>query len=263
MSKSAGVYEAKKKNGMTYYRASITYRKKHISLGSSDSRETAQNIYTEAKNIIEDTSFTLEDYTDSMKLSYSKFISLINFRDNGIYFPTPIYLKKNYFEYYLSTDIVLKFDRDDLFFYASHQIQKRGGYLFVSDYGSQYKILGRYGIKPFAVYGRDYIMSNNDEYDYRYSNIKIINNYTGVLMEEIKGKPVYTAVIHKVGNHIIGRYETEEHAAIAYNKAVDILHENGINKNYTKNYIVSLSKEEYLNIYEKLTVSDKLYHIEK
>ena len=263
MAEKTGVYTAKKKSGEIYYRASLTYKRKHISLGSFADSEDANTAYNNAKSIIDDTKKTItkESYNKDMKLAHDKFISILNFRDNGIYFATPIYLLKNYFEYYLSPDTILKFDRDDLFFYASHKIQQRGGYLFISDYGSQYKILGRYGIKPFAVYGRDFVMSNDDKYDYRYSNIKVINNYTGVQMEGKNGKPVYTAIIHKIGNYIVGRYETEEQAAIAYNKAVDILHENGIKKNYTKNYILSMKKEEYLKAYNEVKVSEKLYGI--
>lgn len=71
----------------------------------------------------------------------------MNFRDNGVYIKTPIYLRRNYFEYFLSPTLILKFDIDDLFYYSSHRIQKRGGHLFVSDYGMQYNILSRYGIK--------------------------------------------------------------------------------------------------------------------
>ena len=37
----AGVYEAVKKNGERYYRASFTYRNKHISLGSFETEEAA------------------------------------------------------------------------------------------------------------------------------------------------------------------------------------------------------------------------------
>ncbi len=263
MANKSGVYKTKKKNGDIYYRASLTYKRKHISLGSFSDSESANQAYNEAKKIIDDTckNLTKDSYDTDMKLAHDKYISLLNFRDNGIYFATPIYILKNYFEYYLTPDTILKFDRDDLFFYASHKIQQRGGYLFVSDYGSQYKILGKYGIKPFAVYGRDYVMANDDKYDYRYSNIKVINNYTGVQMEERNGKPVYTAVIHKVSNYIIGRYETEEQAAIAYNKAVDIFHSNGIKKNYTKNYIVSLKKDEYLKLYDAVIISDNIYRI--
>ena len=263
MAEKKGVYTAKKKNGTIYYRVSITYRRKHISLGSYDDIKTAEKVYEEGRNLVESTDITLEDYSDSMLIPHNKFVTLVNFRDNGIYFSTPMYLKKQFFEYHLSKDIILKFDRDDIFFYASHTIQKKGGYLFVSDYGSQYKILGRYGVKPFAVYERDYIMVNGDIYDYRYSNIKILNNYTGVQHKTDQKKDYYEAVIHIIGNYIVGHYDTEIQAAIAYNKAVDTLHKHGITKNYTKNYIVSLKREEYLEMYDKVKISEKIVNFEK
>lgn len=255
---STGVYTTTKKDGSTSYRVSITYRRKHISLGSYTDYEMAHSIYISGRNLVENPNITLEDYNSNMNIPFNKFVCLINFRDNGLYFPNPIYLRKQYFEYYLSEHQVLKFDRDDLFFYASHKIQQRGGYLFVCDYGSQYKILGRYGIKPFAVYGRDYIMANGDKNDYRYSNIKVINNYTGVTLHPDPVKDYYQATIHINGNYIIGRYDTENYAAIAYNKAVDILHTNGLKKAYIKNYIPTIKKEEYLHIYNNIEVSDKI-----
>ncbi len=47
-------------------------------------------------------------------------------------------------------------------------------------------------------------------------------------------------------------------AAIAYNKAVDVLHQNGLNKNYNMNYIDSVSPREYAEIYSNLKISPKL-----
>ena len=255
---STGVYITKRKDGSTVYRVSITYKRKHISLGTFSDYDTASIVYTEGRAIVESTHISLEDYQIDMKIPHNKFVSLVNFRDNGLYFATPIYLRKKYFEYYLSPSHILKFDRDDLFFYASHKIQQRGGYLFVCDYGSQYKILSRYGIRPFAVYGRDYIMVNGDIHDYRYSNIKIINNYNGVTVHSEKGKDYYIASIHINGNYIVGKYSSELYAAIAYNKAVDILHVNGFTKAYIKNYLPTLKKEEYLLIYKEIKVSKKL-----
>ncbi len=255
---STGVYTTTKKDGTIVYRVSITHKRKHISLGTFSDYTTASSIYMEGRNIIEKSSILLEDYGSHMKIPYGKFVSLVNFRDNGLYFATPIYLRKGYFEYYLEPHHILKFDRDDLFFYASHKIQKKGGYLFVCDYGSQYKILSRYGIRPFAVYGRDYIMVNGDKNDYRYSNIKIINNFNGVTLHQEKGKDYYLTLIHINGNYTVGKYSTETDAAIAYNKAVDILHVNGFEKAYIKNYIPTLNKEEYLHIYKNTKVSKKL-----
>lgn len=258
MKRNTGVYTTTQKNGKISYRVSLTYRRKHISLGSYDNADTAGHIYDEGRRILDDPTITLESYTPDLCIPFAKYVILVNFRDNGIYFPTPIYLRRQYFEYYLAYNHVLKFDRDDLFFYASHKIQQRGGYLFVSDYGSQYKILSRYGIRAFAVYGRDYMMINNDRNDFRYSNIRILNHYAGVQIDTQKNKPMYTALIHINGNYIIGRYQTETEAAIAYNKAVDILHANGLSKSYLKNYITSLNKEEYKNIYDTIQISDKI-----
>lgn len=258
MEGSTGVYITKKKNGSISYRVSLTYRRKHISLGSFDDYKKACKVYEEGKKIIDSTDITLQDYNKKMNLSHDKFVILINFRDNGIYFATPIYVRKQYFEYYLTDTRVLKFDRDDLFFYAAHKIQQKGGYLFVSDYGSQYKILSRYGIRPFAVYGRDYVMINEDTDDYRYSNIKILNMYAGVTSDESLVEKSYTATIHIIGNYIVGHYDDETTAAIAYNKAVDTLHANGFNKAFIKNYITSLKKEEYMEIYKKISISKKI-----
>lgn len=84
-------------------------------------------------------------------LSFDKAVCLLNFRDNHLYFHNPIYLRKGYFSYFLSDDMELKFDIDDLFYYAGHRIQKRQGHLFVSDYGMQYSILSRYGSNPMQL----------------------------------------------------------------------------------------------------------------
>lgn len=97
-----------------------------------------------------------------------------------MYIPTPIYLRKNYFSYYLSIHRELKFDIDDLFYYSSHRILTRQGHLYVNHYGMQLTLLGRYGIKTHAVNGRDFCFVNGDENDFRYSNLKIINPYFGV-----------------------------------------------------------------------------------
>ncbi len=256
-----GVFVAKKKNGTLYYRASFTHNGKHISLGSYSTEQEAHQAYLDAKKIVASTDIMLNDYYKCKNISHDKFISLINFRDNGIYISTPIYIRKQYFEYYLDKKTVLKFDRDDLFFYASHKIQKRGGYLFVCDYGSQYKILSRLGIKPFAVYGRDYIMANGDQNDFRYSNIKIINNFTGVRTETKNGITSYAVYIHINGDYLVGKYDSEIKAAVAYNKAADTLNSLGFEKAYLRNYISSLKSHEYKELYNSLKISRKLYHI--
>jgi hypothetical protein len=135
---------------------------------------------------------------------------------------------------------------------------RRGGHLFVSDYGMQVTILNRYGIKSHAVAGRDYRFLNGDPTDFRYSNIEIINRFYGVqaIQEGITSR--YRAIIHINGNYLIGIYSSEEKAAIAYNKAVDILHAKGITTNYPINYIEGLSASKYADIYSSLKISDKI-----
>lgn len=254
-----GIYASTKKDGSIYYRASITYLKKHISLGSFATKELASRTYKEARLILDHAEITLEKYSLFSCLSHDKFICLINFRDNGIYFKTPIYLRRKYFDYHMSATTILKFDRDDLFFYASKKIQQKGGYLFVSDYGSQYSILSRYGIRPFSVYGRDYRMSNGDPFDFRYSNIEIINQYAGVQKKEsVSGQILYQTKIHINGDFVVGTYTDEVSAAIAYNKAADTLASRGICKAYARNYIVSMTNEQYRTAYTSIPISKKL-----
>lgn len=254
----AGVSTAYRADGTVYYRASITYNNKHISLGGYDKPDSGHQAYQQASQILNGPRITIEDYEAYAALPFSKFVSLVNLRNNGIYFKTPIYLYSGYFLYYLEPDIALKFDRDDLFFYSSHTIQKKGGYLFVCHYGSQYGILSRYGVRKFAVEGRDYIFANGDNHDYRYQNIKIINQYMGVTRNTDYGTPCYTVSIHVNGNFLVGRYESEIDAAIAYNKAADILNKKGIQKKYIKNYISGLSSEEYKRRYDFIEISNHL-----
>lgn len=254
-----GVFQASRKDGSIYYRSSFTFRNKHISLGSFSSEETAHSAYTEAVFISCDAGITIQDYNPEVHyLSFSKWVTIINFRDNHIYFKTPIYLKPKYFEYYLSEEIVLKFDVDDLFFYSTHTIMKRGNHLFVADYGMQLNILNRYGIKNFAVSGKDYRFVNGDDTDFRYKNIDIINRYYGVSREDQNGRIIYLTKIHINGDFLVGRFRDETEAAIAYNKAVDILTERGISIQYTKNYIDGLNTDDYLEHYEKIKIPKKI-----
>ena len=253
-----GVYLAKQKNGTIYYRSNINFSNKHISLGSFSTEEDAHPAYLEASVLLADTSIDLTNYLSRFSLlSHDKVIVLLNFRDNHLYFKNPIYLRKGYFSYYLSANLELKFDIDDLFYYASHKIQRRQGHLFVNDYGMQYSILSRYGIRPYAVANRDYQFANGDDTDFRYSNLVIINHYHGVLQYQKKGITKYRAVIHINGNFIIGTYSSEEKAAIAYNKAVDLAKNAGINRNFPENYIDTLSPKDYADIYTKIKVSKR------
>lgn len=253
-----GVYVTTRKDGTVYYRSSIHFMNKHISLGSFSSEEDAHTAYSEAALILNDSSTGLHNMPADLKLlSFEKKIVLVNFRDNHIYFKNPIYLRKGYFSYFLSESLELKFDIDDLFYYASHKIQKRQGHLFVSDYGMQYSILSRYGIKPYAVPQRDYTFSNGDVTDYRYANIVIVNHYHGVTYLSQNGLIKYRASIHINGNYLIGTYTSEDKAAIAYNKAVDLAKAAGISKNFPENYVVAFSPKQYAEIYTKIKISHR------
>lgn len=254
-----GVYTAFKKDGTKYFRSSITCQNKHISLGSYEIESDAHNAYIEASELLTNFDFTIISYSFTKNtLTFEKWVILINFRDNCIYIKTPIYLHKNYFSYYLSINMELKFDIDDLFYYSSHKIMKRQGHLFVADYGMQVNILSRYGIKNYAIPGKDYQFSNGDILDYRYHNIVIVNPYYGVEQIQYKNNVAYQVKIHINGNYIVGTYPDEVTAAIAYNKAVDILKKAGLNKNYQTNFCTEISSREYAEIYKDIKISKKL-----
>lgn len=254
-----GVYAAVKKDGTPYFRSSITYKNKHISLGSF-STETAANLaYHLADSILHNDSYTLEEFVNhSQVISFRKWVSLVNFRDNGIYIKTPIYLRQKYFHYYFSLDDYYVFDIDDLFYYSTHTITRRGGHLFVSDYGMQVNILSRYGIKNYGVSGRDFVFVNGDKRDFRYENIEIINRYHGVSYKMHKGKMVYETRIHWNGDFIVGRYQTEKEAAIAYNKAASTLIKKGYEKKYPVNFLEELSTDEYKQYFKQLQISKNI-----
>ena len=253
-----GSFQARKKDGTLYYRSSVTYKNKHISLGSFSTEEEAHAAYLQAGILINDKTLTIDSYTDDTALSFDKWIVLINFRDNNIYFNTPIYVRPKFFYYYLTRTIRLTFDIDDLFFYASHKISRRGGHLFVADYGMQLSIHTRYGIKNYAVLNKDYRFINGEIYDYRYENIEILNSYHGVSLSDFKDTKKYCAKIHLHGNYTIGYYETALEAAIAYNKAIDIVRRNGCMKNFSFNEIDEVTPSVYADIYSKLKVAEKV-----
>jgi hypothetical protein len=254
-----GVYLAKKKNGELYYRTSITYNGKHISLGSFESENDANLAYQFAGKVLSgNMGCTVENYPSSCILSFDKWVVLNNFRDNKIYFKNPIYLKKRYFIYHIDKNTALKFDVDDLFYYAHRKIIKRGGHLFVSDYGMQINILSRYGIKNYGVPGKDYKFFNGDNMDYRYGNIEIINRFHGISKAFWRKKPVFLAKIHINGDYLVGRYQTETEAAIAYNKAALLLRNAGLNKKFTQNYIDDIDEITYASIFQRIRISKKL-----
>ena len=135
---------------------------------------------------------------------------------------------------------------------------QRGRHFFVADYGMQVNIANRYGIKNYAVENRDYRFINGNPYDFRYENIEILNCYHGVRVRNLKTGIRYAAIIHLNGNFTIGTYESDIEAAIAYNKAIDILIKKGVSRNFTPNYIESLSPSAYADIYSEVSVSRKI-----
>lgn len=253
-----GVFAAKKKNGEIYYRSSLTYRRKHISLGSFPTVEGAHCAYLEGRRLLEDISLDVHAYRKDSPLAFEKWVCLINFRDNGLYFGHPIYVSRKMFYYYLSPSKVLKFDPDDLFYYSSHKIMCRGNHYFVADYGSQVSIITRYGLKPYSVPEKDFRFINGDNTDFRRENLEILNIYHGVSLEQKNGQYRYTVRIHIKGNYLVGRYSTQTEAAIAYNKAIDILKRNGVRKNFLPNYIEGISPSRYAEIYTNLTISQSV-----
>lgn len=265
-----GTFRHRKQNGMLSFRASITYQGRHISLGSFEKEQEAHEAYCMASFLLfekregcikkmgtallsEKPSIEAYENYDS-SLSFEKWVMLLNLKKSGIYCKNPIYLKEKYFLYYVDRQTALKFDAEDLFYYQKHKIWRRGDQYYVSDYGLQVSILSRYGIKSYGAAGRDYRFANGDPLDYRYQNIVVINRYYGVTKERKKGRDVYAARIHINGNVLIGRYDTEMEAAIAYNKAVDFAQKKGMKKNFLKNYIEELDVDEYEKYYLKIRI---------
>ena len=147
---------------------------------------------------------------------------------------------------------------DDLFYYASHKIMCRGNHYFVADYGLQISISSRYGIRPYAVAGRDFRFLNGDSTDFRRENLSILNPYHGVCQETKNGQHLYAVRIHLRGNFLVGRYADETEAAIAYNKAIDICLKKGVRRQFIPNYIEGLSPNRYAEIYTRISISARL-----
>ena len=124
----------------------------------------------------------------------------------------------------------------------------------------QINIMSRYGIKNYAVENRDYRFINGNRHDLRYENIEILNRYNGVCAISQKGKLRYQVKIHVKGNVTVGTYATEAEAAIAYNKAIDLLKKAGVDKAYTPNYMEGMSPAVYADLYASVKVSARLYN---
>ena len=250
-----GVYTIKSRRGDTVYRSSLTVKGRHISLGSFTTEKDAHLAYLEGRRILSDEALTPDTWNGDGVLDFRKAVSLMNLRDTGLYFGAPILLGRRDFLYYLGRDDCYRFDTDDLFYYSSHRIMRRGKRLFVADYGSQLGVLSRFGVRSFSVPGRDYRFINGDDRDFRYENIEVINRYRGVRREGIPGFETYKTVIHVRGDLVVGRYPSEAEAAIAYNKAADTLKRHGVNKAFEQNYLDDVSPREYAEIYNNVEIS--------
>lgn len=127
----------------------------------------------------------------------------------------------------------------------------------------QVNIMSRYGIKNYAVEGRDYRFINGSRNDLRYENIEILNRFHGVNVVKEKGLTRYQVKIHVKGNVNVGTYDTEMEAAIAYNKAIDLLKKAGIDKAYSPNYMEGISPDVYADLYRSIQVSSRLYNFRR
>ena len=97
--KYTGVYNSTLKDGTLSFRASITFNGKHIALGSFNDAKKASSVYQEAADVLRNTDYMIGSYSSSMNLPFEKYVSLINYRDKGMYIANPIYLEKKYFFY--------------------------------------------------------------------------------------------------------------------------------------------------------------------
>lgn len=254
-----GAYLARHKDGSIYYRSSVTRRGVKISLGGFSTAEAASLAAREAVSIYDDPGIVLGNVRQRLHaLSWEKAVSVINHRDNGIYVKTPVYLRNGYFSYFLPDGRELKFDTDDLFYYSSHRILARdGGSLYVNEYGMQTRILSRYGIRNYAVEGKDYYFVNHDPTDLRSANIVVLSRYHGVHPVMAAGVPFYEARIHLNGDWKLGRFRTENEAAVAYNKAADLLRQSGFRREWPENYIEDLKPSDYADLYVAIELPER------
>ena len=87
-------------------------------------------------------------------------------------------------------------------------------------------------------------------------NLQIHNIYHGVRKTVTKnGQHLYTVRIHIHGNYLVGRYATDVEAAIAYNKAIDILRNKGVTNNFLSNYVEGIAPSRYAEIYSSLPIA--------
>ena len=242
------------------FRVYYLYKTKKIYLGLYNNSESASLAYDFVQQIFEG-DLTVDAYTVDIPISFDKFISCINFRDSNFYFKTPIYVYKDCFKYYLKPDLVLTFDLKDLLFFSNTRIHKRRDYLYTYMGDHQENILRRFGFTKSMIYLKDYRFKNGDRYDFRRENIEVINHYYGVKKEKRYNQPTYVARIALQNTSLtIGHYETEIQAAIAYNKAADLVNYRLEDSPYPLNSFPFLTRQEYQDLYDELVISKRLTH---
>ena len=133
----------------------------------------------------------------------------------------------------------------------------------MADYGMQQTLTSRYGIKSYGVTGVDYCFVNGDPTDFRRGKSADPQHLSRCPENGSKnGQYVYTVRIHIRGNYIVGRYATDIEAAIAYNKAIDILHSKGVTSNFTPNYVEAITPRRYAEIYSTLDIAPGILNYE-
>lgn len=251
----AYIYPVQKKD-KTDYRVYYLFHSKKVYIGLYPSLTLAKQAYAFAEELLQ-SCWGIEDLKEA-KISFLKCVSLINLRDHNMYLTSPIYVHDNYFDYYLSTELKLIFDLQDLFFFSTNKIHKRGNYIYIENSVSQTSILNRFHIPPNSVYNVDYYLINGNRYDFRRKNICVINHYIGVSREIKYKEEVYVARIIQKVPLVIGHYNSELKAAIAYNKAAELIMSKDSSKYYKLNQIDYLTSTEYNAIYEALPISPRL-----
>lgn len=232
------------------------FKRKKIYIGIFESEETAQSAYAYCHQLLH-TNVLPQPFLPQY-ITFKKYITLINLRDHGVWINQPIYLYDTYFQYFLSANLILTFDLKDLFFFSTSKIYKRGNYLFTTNRHSQCSILTRFGLPAKSIYGRDYLFANKNRYDFRRSNLIILNHYRGVSCKEKHGQLLYTTKIYHGRSLLVGHYDSEVVAAIAYNKAFDTLIALGVFRDYTPNTIPYLTQSEYQSIYNQISLTPRL-----
>lgn len=250
------IYPAKKDHYRVYY----LYKSRKIYIGLYNNYDQATLAYDFTHHLF-NSSFSIEDFTEDCLIPFEKFITCINYRDTGIYIKTPIYIHKDHFKYYFAYNFYLLFDLKDLLYFSTNKIHKRGEYLYTYIGDHQESILKRFGFSKKMTYLTDYCFVNDNRYDFRRHNIKVINHYTGVFSEVKFNKPTFVTRIFTDKYIVVGHYETEVQAAIAYNRAVDLLKDSPFASKYQKNTFPFLTRHEYEQIYTNLLISKRLIHM--